>query len=291
MIEETNIKSALHHHSRQTPLNWDVNPYRGCAHGCTYCFAQYSHSYIDSKDFFGDLRVKLNVAEVLDKELGKKSWKGEPLKIGGVTDPYQPIEEQYRLMPEILEILIKHKNPTMIATKSNLALRDHQLIAKLARVTNVTFATTITTMDEDIQKRLEPGAPSSKERFAMMSKMGEAGCETIVLCTPVVPFLTDGDDNLDNIFAQFSQLELDHLAIWPLHLRGSTRGKFLHFLQNNYPEILRPLDQLYRTANAPIEYRLTLNARINQLREKYDVRNTYHPNLEPKPERQLSLFS
>jgi DNA repair photolyase len=290
MAKEIQVKTALHHHGRQMPTNWDLNTYRGCSNGCTYCFAQYSHSYMESDNFFDDVFVKTNVAQALDSELSKKSWKGEPIKIGGVTDSYQPLEKKYALMPDVLKVLIRHQNPVLIATKSDLILREIDLIASLAELTDVAIATTVTAMDEQTRKKIEPAAPPSIKRFEMLKKLGEMGCETAVLCTPIIPFITDGKDNLERIFSQTKEHNVGSILAWSLHLRGSTRTKFLNFLKKSYPKLEQKIAQMYQTSNAPKSYRQDLRRTIEGLRKKYDLFETYSPRLFPAEDKQLSLF-
>jgi len=290
MAREITVKKALHHHKKEMPCNYDLNTYRGCATGCTYCFAKYSHQYIDGGDFFDDICVKTNVAEALDSELSKKSWKGEPIKIGGVTDSYQPVEEQYKLMPNVLEVLIKHRNPVLIATKSNLILRDFSLIEKLAGLTEVAIASTITTVNEDVQQKIEPLASSSLDRFEMLQQFGKAGCYTTVLCTPIIPFLTDGIKNLDSLFRLTKENNINSILTWTLHLRGSTKDTFYRFLMQNYPNVFPKLKKLYISSNAVSHYKKSLNQMVLELREKYNLFDVFKPTLFPQEEKQLSLI-
>ena len=155
MVEEIKAKKALNKlNSKFLPYKWDLNVYRGCSHRCQYCYALYSHQYLESgKNFFDTIYVKTNIAEALEKELSSKRWKREVVNLGGVTDSYQPIEEKYKLMREVLKLMIKYKTPIVISTKSDLILRDMDLLTELAKVANVNVAVTITTMDENIRKK------------------------------------------------------------------------------------------------------------------------------------------
>ena len=201
MIKEIIAKSALHYHERAFATNWDVNIYRGCAHRCEYCFAQYSHKYMDTDDFFGDIFIKTNIAEQLDRELStKRKWHKEPINLCGVTDCYQPLEKKYEIMPDILNVFLKHRNPIVITTKSTLILRDIKLIEKLCGVTEVNVGTSVTTVDEDVRKHVEPGASPAVDRLNMLSDLKAAGCATTVLLMPIIPHITDGENNLDQIF-------------------------------------------------------------------------------------------
>ncbi|WP_373276630.1 SPL family radical SAM protein, partial [Clostridioides difficile] len=130
-------------------------------HGCKYCYAIYSHKYINSNNYFEEIYVKTNIVEKLERQLKSSKWKKEVINIGGVTDSYQPIEADYKIMPEILNLLIKYKTPAIISTKSDLILRDYDLIDKLSRITYINVASTITTVNEDTQRLIEPNGVDS----------------------------------------------------------------------------------------------------------------------------------
>lgn len=166
--QEITCSAAFRRVKGRFPFHWDLNPYRGCGHGCKYCFAVYSHRYLESDAFFDDIYVKTNIVEELEKQLRRPSWTREVINIGGVTDSYQQAEAHYRLMPEILRLLIQYKNPCIISTKSDLILRDFDLIARLAELTYVNVACTITCMDESIRRLLEPGGAPSRNRFGVL---------------------------------------------------------------------------------------------------------------------------
>lgn len=156
MIKEVVAKSILTKHEHEFPTLWDANPYRGCTIGCKYCFAQYSHQYLGLENFFKDIIVKINVAEQLHKDFCKKSWQYDQIKLGGITDIYQHAESKYELLPKVIDVLKKHRNPVFIQTKSTLILRDFELIKELANYTTVDIATSISTFDESYRMKIEP---------------------------------------------------------------------------------------------------------------------------------------
>ncbi len=275
MAKEITIKSALHYHDKPIPCNYDLNIYRGCEHKCKYCFAQYSHKYLESTDFFDDIFVKTNVAVILDKELSKKSWKKEPINIGGVTDSYQPLEEQYKLMPDILRVLIKHKNPIILCTKSTLILRDYELIEELAKVADVSIGATITTMNEKIRAIIEPNTSPSCERLGMLKKFKEAGCSTTVLLMPILPYLTDSLNDLDEIFKAIKEVDVDDVHAWTLNLRGNTKNTFFAFIKSTFPHLMNKYMSLYQTSNVSREYNQDINKIVRSLRAKHKIYNSY----------------
>lgn len=190
---EITCKTAMNKLKKsRLPYLYDLNIYRGCAHGCRYCFALYSHQYMGSADFYGDIFVKTNVVEQLEKQLKSPRWQGEVINIGGVTDSYQPAEAEYCLMPQILELMIKYRNPIILSTKSDLILRDFDLIDKLASLTYVNVASTITTADESASPKTgAQGGVSSQSSFAMLEAFSATKASRGLHVMPVIPFLTD----------------------------------------------------------------------------------------------------
>jgi DNA repair photolyase len=146
------VKALNDNKSSWLPYRWDLNIYRGCEHRCVYCYALYSHKYLDDSKFYENIYYKENIVESLEEQLKSPSWKGEVISIGTVCDSYQPLEREKKFMPEILKVLIKYKNPRVISTKSDLILRDIELIDELSKVTYVGLAVTITTTDEKTLK-------------------------------------------------------------------------------------------------------------------------------------------
>lgn len=274
MIKELRVKSAIHFHDSKFASNWDLNIYRGCEHKCKYCFAQYSHKYLNegNSEFFGDIFVKTNVAEVLDKELNKKSWKPTNiLNICGVTDCYQPIEEKYQLMREVLKVLIKHKQSVFILTKSPLILRDIDLIKELSDVAYVNIAFTITTLDENIRQKIEPNVKPSIERLLVLKEFSKINCKTVVMLMPIIPYLTDTTKNLENIFKTSKEYGCDFLLSAPLNMRGFVKTNFYDFLKQEFPATYQKIQKLYKGAYSCREYNEKLSKFLYQMRIKYKM--------------------
>ncbi|MCI9485094.1 MAG: radical SAM protein [Clostridiaceae bacterium] len=294
-VQEIRCAAALNHvQSRFLPYSWDLNPYRGCAHGCRYCFALYSHGYMGdgSGDFYHDLYVKANIAERLEHDLSRRSWAGELINIGGVTDSYQPAEAEYRLMPEILRLMIKYRNPVIISTKSDLILRDFDLIARLSEVAAVNIAATITCADERVRERLEPGGVPSARRFEVLRAFADTRACTGVHLMPIIPFLNDSRASLSAVIAGARQARVDYLLPGMLNLRGRTREVFLRFLGEEFPQCSGPLRRLYRDQNAKKAYR---NALMRWLRAETAAQGVSLDHLGPlrrllAGDEQLSLF-
>lgn len=294
-IREIQCSTALNHvSSRFLPYSWDLNPYRGCAHGCRYCFALYSHNYMGNGDgdFYTDLYVKTNLAERLEQELSRRSWTGELINIGGVTDSYQPAEAEYRLMPDILRLLIRYRNPCIISTKSDLILRDFDLIAQLSEVAAVNIAATITCADERIRERLEPGGVPSTRRFEVLRAFSETRACTGVHLMPIVPFLNDSRANLSAICAGAKSAKADYLLPGLLNLRGKTRSVFLDFLRQDFPQCEAPLRKLYADKAAHKAYRTAVFRWMRTTAQAYGISLDHMAPLRRllAQEEQLSLF-
>ncbi len=285
MKREINADSALNKLKRKIPYGWDLNIYRGCAHGCRYCYALYSHQYLSSKGpkaFHKDLYVKINVPELLEKELSAPGWQREVINIGGVTDSYQPLEAQYELMPQILKLLIKYKTPAIISTKSDLVLRDFDLIDQLSRITYINIAATVTTVDEQLAGKLEPFASRVEARLSMLKEFKKTYASTGLHMMPIIPYLTDSAENIDRLFAAAADSGVDYLLPGVLYLRGKTRQAFFDFLADEFPLLVEPYKLLYKKGGAGPAYKENLYKMVNNLREKHGLSRSYMKPMREK---------
>lgn len=280
--KEMTCSIALNKLKRKIPFAWDLNIYRGCEHGCKYCYAMYSHQYLDSEQYFDDIYVKTNIVEQLEKQLSSPSWKREVVNIGGVTDSYQPIEAQYKLMPDILRLMIKYKTPCIISTKSDLILRDYDLIAELANITYINVAATITCMNEDIRKKIEPNGVESLKRFAMLKEFGKTNASTGLHFMPIIPYLTDDRNNVCDLYAHAKDCQVDYVLPGTLYLRGKTRVVFFEFIRQEFPNLYEPLQTLYKTGGASKEYKDKLYMMVNELKAKYKLSGNYSKPMKEK---------
>lgn len=294
---EITCGSAANKLKRKNPYGWDLNIYRGCEHGCKYCFAIYSHQYVNSDNFFDDIYVKTNVVEQLEKQLRAPSWKREVINIGGVTDSYQSAEATYKIMPDVLRLLIKYKTPAIISTKSKLILRDYDLIDELSRITYINIAATITTMDENLRLLIEPNSSSSIDRFEMLKQFRSTNASTGLHVMPIIPYLTDGNENIEALFSYARESNVHYVLPGVLYLRGQTRKVFFDFILQKFPDLYGKLSALYRTGGADKTYKNSLYERLNPLREKYSLSNSYTKPMKeklnqsmPDQAEQLKLF-
>jgi DNA repair photolyase len=304
MFEEIQVKKALNkikETSRLTlPFQWDLNIYRGCEHGCNYCYAMYSHSYLEKgeksssageegSDFFQRIYVKTNIAEALEKQLGARSWKKELINIGGVCDSYQPAEAKYGLMRKVLALMIEYKNPVTISTKSDLILRDYGLLEELSELTCVNVAVTVTTMDGKLSSLLEPLASSPEKRFSVLQAFKDTAATTGLHMMPILPFLTDSPENLEQILSRAAECEVDYALPSLLYLRGETRTHFFNFLAQNFPEMLDPYRRLYAKGGVDKDYKAELYGVLRTLMEKYHLSGDYMKPMETKLSRPKQL--
>ncbi|MEU4340717.1 Rv2578c family radical SAM protein [Nocardia sp. NPDC023852] len=302
-FHEVLCKSALNKvpEGANLPFHWTVNPMRGCSHACRYCFARGTHEYLDldaGRDFDSQIVVKTNIAAVLRKELGKRSWRRAPVALGTNTDPYQRAEGRYRLMPGIIRALTDSGTPFSILTKGTLLRRDLPLLTPAAREVRVGLAVSIAILDQDLHHSLEPGTPSPRARLDLVRALTDAGFTVNVMVAPVIPCLTDSRAHLDAIFGAIAEAGADSAVAFPMHLRGSTRGWFLTWLAEHHPALLGRYRRLYgRGAYVTPEYAAWLRGRVDPLLAEHGLtpRSTTEPETPSEiphtADPQLALFA
>ena len=218
----------------------------------------------------------------LEKEISSENWMREVINIGGVTDSYQPAEAEYKLMPQILKLLIKYKAPAIISTKSNLVMRDYDLIDELSRITYINVAAIITTMDELIRSKIEPGGSTSSDRFEFLKAFRQTNASTGVHLMPIIPYMTDTEQNFDSMFNIASQCHVHYVLSGTLYLRGCTRQYFMSFVEKEFPDVYERMTQLYKTGGADKEYKTGLYEKVNRLRDKYNLSSSYMKPMREK---------
>jgi DNA repair photolyase len=247
------------------PFNWTINPYRGCSHACTYCFARPTHTYLDmnaGEDFQSKIVVKVNAPQVLRRQLAAKRWKGEPIAMGTNTDPYQRAEGRYRLMPEIIRALTDYRNPFSILTKGTLILRDVGVLQAAAEVTDVSTAFSIGTLDEEVWRKTEPGTPHPRKRVEAVAELNRAGIPCGVLLAPVLPGISDSPRQLRQVVEACIDAGATHVSPILLHLRPGVREEFMPWLEGAYPDLVPRYEEMYTRAYGPIADRKALGARV-----------------------------
>jgi DNA repair photolyase len=267
---EVEAKSIINHvPGSYLPFNWTINPYRGCSHACTYCFARATHTYMDmdaGRDFETKIVVKVNAPDRLRRELRAKRWKGDHIAMGTATDPYQRAEGRYKLMPRIIEALAEVANPFSILTKGTLILRDFDLLVDAARRCEISTAFSIATLDETVWRRSEPGTPHPCKRMEAVAKLNEAGIPCGVMVAPVLPGISDSPDQLRAVVSAALDAGATHVSPILLHLRPGVKEVYMRWLQDNYPELVQRHRSMYsKNAYAAQEDRNALGDQVRDL--------------------------
>ena len=276
-FHEVRAKSALNKVPTRSamPFPWTVNPYRGCSHACVYCFARNTHTYLDldsGEDFDRELVVKVNIADVLRAEVSRPSWRREHVALGTNTDPYQRAEGRYRLMPGIVEALADSGTHLSILTKGTLLRRDLPLLRTAADAVPVDLAMSIAVYDDALQDSLEPGTPTTAARLATVRAAADLGFRVRVFLMPVLPYLTDSTDRLDDALRRIKDAGADSVVYGALHLRPGAREWFFRWLDEHRPDLRSAYEGMYaRSAYAPRAYRRMLAQRLGPLLQRWGL--------------------
>jgi len=271
--QEVTCRSALNA-VKGMPFNWTLNPYRGCTHGCHYCFARRYQTQFElgfGDEFSSLIFVKVNFADVLRRELDKPSWTREQVALGTATDPYQPIEGHYKLTRRSLEALIAGRTPVGIVTKGPMIVRDADLLQELSRVASCTVYLSVPTVDEDAWRALEPGTAHPLQRLRAVRMLRDAGVNAGVLMAPVVPGFTTQTARLEATIKAVADHGAAFMGANVLYLKGGTKDHFMGFLAHAFPDMVPGYQRLYPGAYASPEYVGTLRALIDMLQERYEV--------------------
>lgn len=255
------------------PFAWSLNPYRGCVHACHYCYARATHAHLGldaGNDFETKIFVKTNLPAVLRRELARPGWRGESVAIGTATDPYQPGEGRFRVTRGALEAMLAYRNPISIVTKSTLVQRDLDLLAALARVAQVRVNMTITTLDPALSRLIEPGTPPPAQRLATLRRLGDAGVPTGVFLAPVLPGISDAEDDIDAVAAAARSHGATTFWAGPLRLAPLVKEHYLGWIATAFPDLLGRYERAYASgANAPRLYVDKIEARIAAARARH----------------------
>lgn len=248
---EVRIETATTIITRNTspdlPFDRSINPYRGCEHGCIYCYARPSHAYWDMSpglDFETKLIAKSNAAQVLEQQLSKPGYVCAPINLGSNTDPYQPIEREYQITRQTLEVLLRYRHPVTIVTKGSLILRDLDLLTELARQRLVAVMISLTSLDDELKRILEPRAAAPKARLRAIRVMREAGIPVGVLCSPMIPMINDSE--LESLLAEAHAAGAQSAAYMMLRLPLEVAPLFEEWLAAHYPQRAAHVTSLVR---------------------------------------------
>jgi DNA repair photolyase len=297
-VREIQCKSVINR-VQGMPFSWSINPYRGCRHACVYCYARPTHEYLglNAADEFQEvIFAKVNAPSVVREELNRRSWKKEGVVIGTATDPYQQAESKYQITRGILEAFRDFSNPASLTTKSPMILRDLDILSPLAREASVTVHFTVTTMDEQLWRKIEPTTSKPRKRLEAIRKLKEHGIRAGVFLSPILPGLTDDDEHLEAVIAGAKECGADFVMGNVLRLGPGITEYYLPFLNKEFPELKSRYQELYHGKYAPAEYSDQVQARVQALKIKHSMDRDFTPpakkapTLPPTPQ-QLNLFS
>jgi DNA repair photolyase len=269
---ETTCKSAINRVQGMPYLKWSLNPYGGCVHKCRFCFAVQYRVVADqgtTQDFGTRLFIKKNLLDVLARELKRPGLHGEHITLGTATDPYQPVEGRYRLTRGALALLRDHGNPVSLLTKSPMIVRDVDLLAEIARQTSAEVFFSITTVDLDLWRTVEPGTANPFHRLRAMRTLRQAGVPAGVMMAPVLPGLTDSVASIEAVAAAARDHQAAYFSATALRLAPHVKEFYLGFVGDEYPDLLPRYQRAYPGAYAPPAYRDKLDERIQKIRTQY----------------------
>lgn len=299
--------------NKSPDINFDrsINPYRGCEHGCSYCYARPTHTYLGLSaglDFEREIYTKVNSAEVLRHELSSARYKAKPIALGTSTDPYQPMEREARVTRGILEVLLETKHPVLITTKSALVVRDLDILSALAEHNLVSVGIGLTSMDHQLSNKLEPRASTPARRLETMRLLSEAGVPVMAMAAPMIPAINDME--LERLLDAAAAQGVKHASMIPLRLPGEVRDIFRQWLLRHYPDKLRHVMSLVRDMRGGRDndprfgtrmqgegpYAVLLKQRFDKACDRYGLNSKpvhlrndlFEPYRVPEP--QLSLF-
>ncbi len=261
------------------PFKWSINPYRGCVHGCHYCYARGTHTYLDlnvDEDFSGIILAKVNAPELLFHELRLPSWRRESISIGSATDPYQPAEGRFRITRRMLEVLNDFRNPLSLVTKGTLIMRDIDLLADVERRAGCVVCFSIPTIDRSIWRATEPGTAPPAKRLHAMAALASAGVRVGVLAAPIIPGLSGRPDQLEATVRAAAEHGASFFAAGALHLGAGERAHYLRFLELEYPELLPLHARLYPGKYPPRRASEQLADQVAEIRERYGLVDWLH---------------
>lgn len=237
IIEQTAKTVIARNQSPDVPHSQSVNPYAGCEHGCVYCYARPTHAYHDLSpglDFETKIIAKTNVSECFSREISKEAYKAKPILIGANTDPYQPVEQRLELTRQLLEVCLEKSHPVSLITKSALIERDLDLLEQLAQKGLCSVRISVTTLDNQLKRKMEPRTASGQARLAAVSKLTERGIPTGVLVAPIIPSINDSE--LEAILEAAKHAGAISATYILLRLPLEVKDLFSRWLETHYPQ-------------------------------------------------------
>lgn len=287
--------------SPRVPFSWMINPYRGCEFACKYCYARYTHEFMEMRnglDFERKIYVKQHAAWLLRQEL-KQVRPGQSIAIGTATDPYQPAERKFGITRAIMEEFARHEGLSIgMVTKSDLVLRDLDLLREISRKNRFSVHVTVTTTDVDVARMLEPRAPRPDLRLKAVRQLAQAGIHVGVNCAPVLPGITDSPADLESLVRAAAAAQAKSVWAHPLFLKPCSEKVFMPFIEEKFPHLAQSYKQRYANrAFLPPQYSRRISALVKRLCLKYrigdseDQTRRFAPRGVPDGMAQLVLFA
>jgi len=283
--QEVTCRSAINP-VKGMPFDWTLNPYRGCTHGCHYCYARRYHAQfeLDADDEFASvILVKRNFVEVLARDLDRPSWKREHIAVGTATDCYQPIEGHYRLTRRSLEVLLRARNPISIVTKGPMIVRDRDLLADLSRVAACTVYISVPTTDDEAWSRLEPGTADPLQRLRAVRELVDAGIRAGVLMAPIVPGFSSSRAKVERTIKAIADHGAHFAGCNVMHLEAGTRVHFMKYLASEFPSLVPRYERIYTRKYAPDAYRKEIQAMVRMLQQRHGIGPRARDHEPPPP--------
>jgi DNA repair photolyase len=271
--QEVRCRSALNR-VKGMPFEWTLNPYRGCTHGCHYCYARrYQTQFeLDSDDQFASIIfVKTNFVDVLRRELARPSWDREYVAVGTATDCYQPIEGHYKLTRGLLKALCDFRNPVGVVTKGPMIVRDKDVLADLTAGPGASVYISVPTVDEDAWRLLEPGTAPPLKRLRAVRELVDAGIRAGVLMNPIVPGITSKPALMERTMKAIADHGARFVGCNVMFLEGGTRDHFMRWLAAEFPHMVEGYNSLYAGKYAASSYRKEVSHVVGLLRQKYGI--------------------
>jgi len=270
--QEVRCRSALNP-VKGMPFEWTLNPYRGCTHGCHYCYARRYHAEqfeLGAGDEFASvIFVKVNLVEVLRKELRRPSWAGKTIAIGTATDCYQPIEGHYKLTRGALEVLVEQANPASIVTKGPMIVRDTDVLQELSRKTDLTVCISVPCVDEDVWRALEPGTAPPLQRLRALKHLVDAGIHAGVLMNPIVPGISSKPALIERTVKTIADYGAKFVGSNVMYLQGGTRDHFMRWIEEHRPDLADGYSRLYAAKYPPAYYRDDVTRVVTDAKTRY----------------------
>ena len=271
--QEVICRSALNR-VQGMPFNWTLNPYRGCTHGCHYCFARRYHVQFElnaDDEFASMILVKRNFVDVLARQLDRPAWTRENVAFGTATDPYQPIEGHYKLTRGSIEALARARTPIGLITKGPMVVRDADVLQDLSRAAACTIYMSVPTVDEEAWRILEPGTAHPLQRLRAVRQLVDAGINAGVLMAPIVPGFSSSRQKLERTVKAIADHGARFAGCNVMYLQDGTRTHFMKFMEREFPAMVPRYEKLYAKKYPPDAYRKEVQAMVRTLQDRYGL--------------------